>query len=77
MGSSQRRRGVRRAGHLLLDVGSGVPVAKAGEVRYLRINVSFLLPRRQLVVQIGHEMRHAVEISENPAIVSAGTMKGR
>ena len=49
------------AGRLLL-----LPLA--GAQRYLRIQVAADLPGLELIALIGHELRHALEIAENPTV---------
>jgi hypothetical protein len=55
------------AGRLLL-------LPRAGEQRYLRIQVRSDLPALELIALIGHELRHALEIAENPTVRDAPTM---
>lgn len=55
------------AGRLLL-------LPMAGPHRYLRIQVRGDLPQRELIALIGHELRHALEIADEPAVRDASTM---
>src|SRR5262245_10941537 len=49
------------AGRLLL-------LTIAGNQRYLRIQVRSDLPRPDLIALIGHELRHALEIAQEPTV---------
>ena len=49
------------AGRLLL-------LPRAGEHRYLRIQVRTDLPRSELIALIGHELRHALEVAADPTV---------
>jgi hypothetical protein len=49
------------AGRLLL-------LPAAGNQRYLRIQVRSDLPRPDLIALIGHELRHALEIAQEPTV---------
>jgi hypothetical protein len=55
------------AGRLLL-----LPVA--GNQRYLRIQVRSDLPRPDLIALIGHELRHALEIAQEPTVRDNSSM---
>jgi hypothetical protein len=55
------------AGRLLL-------LPMTGQYRYLRIQVRGDLPTRELIALIGHELRHALEIAEEPGVRDASTM---
>ena len=55
------------AGRLLL-----LPIA--GNQRYLRIQVRGDLPRRDLIALIGHELRHALEIAQEPTVRDNSSM---
>lgn len=55
------------AGRLLL-----LPLA--GHQRYLRIQVRSDLPATDMIALIGHELRHALEIAEHPAVRDAPAM---
>jgi hypothetical protein len=64
-------------------VGCVVSVSATAGVRYIRIDLVLLqaaerTPLRteeRLAAQIGHELRHAVEIAEEPEIVDAQTLE--
>lgn len=47
----------------------------AGGQRYLRVFVSPLMRSRDLVVALGHELFHAVEIARAPDVVDAATLR--
>jgi hypothetical protein len=49
------------AGRLLL-------LPRAGEQRYLRIQVRVDLPGRELIALIAHELRHALEVAADPTV---------
>jgi hypothetical protein len=42
--------------------------------RYLRVQVRMDLPAAEVIALIGHELRHAVEIAENPDVVDQASM---
>ena len=46
----------------------------AGHQRYLRIQVRSDLPARELIALIAHELRHALEIADHPAVRDASAM---
>jgi hypothetical protein len=54
-------------GRLLL-----MPIASSQ--RYLRIQVRGDLPRRDLIALIGHELRHALEIAQEPTVRDNSSM---
>jgi hypothetical protein len=66
----ERARGLPTAlaGRLLL-----LPLA-AGQHRYLRIQVRADLPSNDLIALIGHELRHALEIAEEPWVRDSPAM---
>ena len=55
------------AGRLLL-------LPRTGPYRYLRVQVRGDLPTRELVALIGHELRHALEIADEPGVRDESTM---
>lgn len=55
--------------------GRLVLLPMAGHQRYLRIQVRGDLPKDELVALIGHELRHALEIAEEPAVRDAPAMR--
>ena len=46
----------------------------AGGWRYVRISIRWDLPRFQQLAILGHELQHAVEIAEAPAIVDPASL---
>lgn len=48
-------------------------VSKAGGLRYVLIRIAYLGPREQQVALIGHELRHAVEVADMPAVVDTAS----
>jgi hypothetical protein len=54
--------------------GRMVLLPRAGHHRYLRIQIRSDLPALDMIALIGHELRHALEIAENPAVRDAPGM---
>ena len=54
--------------------GRMVLLPRAGDQRYLRIQIRSDLPALEMIALIGHELRHALEIAENPAVRDAPGM---
>jgi hypothetical protein len=50
-------------------------VAEGGGFRYLRIALSALNTRSQMLTMIGHELQHAVEIAEAPEVRSSRSLE--
>jgi hypothetical protein len=49
-------------------------LAAAGGLRYVSVRIAWDLPLERRIAVLGHELRHALEVADNPDIVSAGTM---
>ena len=43
----------------------------AGGMRYLRVQVPSTLGKNDVLAVIGHELQHALEVAENPSVVSS------
>jgi hypothetical protein len=50
-------------------------VAQAGPVRYIRATVSLRQIQKDVVEQIGHELRHAVELADAPEVIDPATLR--
>jgi hypothetical protein len=48
-----------------------------GRTRILRIDISPRLHRDRLIEVLGHELQHALEALEDPAVVDGDTMRAR
>jgi hypothetical protein len=49
-------------------------LAAAGGLRYVSVRIGWDLPLERKIAVLGHELQHALEVAENPDIVSPGTM---
>jgi hypothetical protein len=49
-------------------------VGAAGGLRYVRVRISWDLTLPRKIAILGHELQHALEVADNPDIVSAGTL---
>ena len=49
-------------------------LAAAGGLRYVLVRIGWDLPLERKIAVLGHELQHALEVAQNPDIVSAGTM---
>jgi hypothetical protein len=49
-------------------------ITPAGTFRLLRILINTRRPRWDLMASIGHELRHAIEVLANPALISSAAM---
>lgn len=67
---------IERARNLYPGLGGRlVLLPTAGRYRYLRIQVRDDLPSVDLIALIGHELRHALEIAEDPSVRDELTMR--
>jgi hypothetical protein len=54
--------------------GRTLLTTRAHGQRYLRVQVRLDLPAADVIALIGHELRHAIEIAENPDVVDQSSM---
>lgn len=62
--------------HQLPGVAVGVTelLGVNADFRYLRVSIDVRKPRKNQVALLGHELQHAVEISEAPEVVDAASL---
>jgi hypothetical protein len=65
---------IERVPRLPTTLAGRLLLLPTGEQRYLRIQVRGDLSPVELISLIGHELRHALEIAENPAVRDASAM---
>jgi hypothetical protein len=56
------------------DTMGRLMIVPGGQTRYLRIQIRADLPQRDAIALLGHEMRHALEVAENPDVRDDGDM---
>ena len=49
-------------------------LSAAGGLRYVVVRIAWDLPLDRKIAILGHELQHALEVADNPEIVSAGTL---
>ena len=51
-------------------------VGQAGGLRYVVVSLAWGRAEQRRIATLGHELRHAVEVADNPGIVDATTLAG-
>ncbi|RPJ84787.1 MAG: hypothetical protein EHM13_03120 [Acidobacteria bacterium] len=51
------------------DAGALQLVGRAGEQRYVRVSIKKVPNPREFIAAVAHELRHAMELAENPGVV--------